>query len=1142
MKKFISCFLFLLLLKISYGEWIPEKIFDSYIKVSNSVETPHFTWAKPYGGKKLRILVIGPAWGQRESVELMERFDFDVEVIMTQTKNLLVKDNTYGAPAFWRRDKKIEEIDKKLKEKYDVIIIGAFDWGKLLTKYRYEILKKIYNGTGLVYISPPQNEELNHLFKKGLIKDVSFLIRGIPGEMLTVFKNKQLNSLINAGTFGKGKWVALKYRVGHTNQILTPGIHPYEDDWEYEYYMSFLGRVIFWVSGIEKKVFLTGEKPDEFTSENMPSEITIFFKNFTEAESLDVKISLCRTYNSKFMYLKPVSVKSPSGKIVWFKTTLPVLPEGKYIINLVFSSDGKTYDWSSFPISINSKNSVKSVNLEKVYYKKGEAIKGTVLLKKPLTGYTLTLKFYDNFGRILWEKFFKNGKDTFHFRIIPPVPYKTSIHYIKASLEKQGKEISVLRKEISITGREKPVFPVLFWSEPQTDYISKKIYQFYSKLGLTGRFVRIDFLKVKDFPEFLAKTNLFSVPMFPAYSPGEVEQTKIGPIHKECFHNPAFLQEQEATARRIAEQWEKYDVFYYTDGSDKSMHGNCFCQHTLKEFRRYLKKKYRTIQKLNKIWGTNYNDWEEIIPDTLSKAMKTGNFASWVELTRFMEASYAEYMGTIQNVLKKVNPEAILGPDGFGRLNSVDGADWWKILSEVGQFNLYTYQDPPQLEICRSLAKNFPNVKYRTIYWGSYTQHFPDETFMKSIPWYALLHNYNGLFWWVADGKITYPCAQGTIIAPDMRITYPFYLSYQGILKIREGIFHLINDAKRDNCGIAIHYSKTAIYAAEAHKSTGYYVASCTGFEKLLEDMGYQYDYVASQQIEKGILKNFKVLILPFTLALSEKEAEEVKKFVLNGGILISGVKPALYDYYLRPVKYGSLLYSIIAEPGRPLKAGKGTSLILKSSVINYPGERKTEKGKVLRERIYTFLKNRGVLPVCNIKQFRQKAGLPEIETIKFTIENVPVLSFVNYRNTGINFDVILDKPMYVYELVKHNFYGKKKDIPVSLKNGEAAIYVLLNSRIKGAGLSIPGQARRGKPFVFQAKLNSSEKLPGIFKYSVRDPGGKEILLYGGVIKGEKGEAIGKIPFALNDKPGEWKIEVKELISGITVSKKFLLK
>jgi len=64
------------------------------------------------------------------------------------------------------------------------------------------------------------------------------------------------------------------------------------------------------------------------------------------------------------------------------------------------------------------------------------------------------------------------------------------------------------------------------------------------------------------------------------------------------------------------------------------------------------------------------------------------------------------------------------------------------------------------------------------------------------------------------------------------------------------------------------------------------------GWTKLIEDLGLQYEFVGARQIEEGKLtrNEYRVLILPQSLAVSAREVDQLRQFVQAGGDLDRGL------------------------------------------------------------------------------------------------------------------------------------------------------------------------------------------------------------------------------------------------------------
>jgi hypothetical protein len=67
---------------------------------------------------------------------------------------------------------------------------------------------------------------------------------------------------------------------------------------------------------------------------------------------------------------------------------------------------------------------------------------------------------------------------------------------------------------------------------------------------------------------------------------------------------------------------------------------------------------------------------------------------------------------------------------------------------------------------------------------------------------------------------------------------------------------------------------------------------------RTIKDLGLQFDFVSSEQVEQGGLVSgkYRVLILPLSLALSSKEVKNIEGFVQAGGVVIADAAAGLMD------------------------------------------------------------------------------------------------------------------------------------------------------------------------------------------------------------------------------------------------------
>ena len=102
---------------------------------------------------------------------------------------------------------------------------------------------------------------------------------------------------------------------------------------------------------------------------------------------------------------------------------------------------------------------------------------------------------------------------------------------------------------------------------------------------------------------------------------------------------------------------------------------------------------------------------------------------------------------------------------------------------------------------------------------------------------------------------------------------------------------------------------------------------------KLLEDLGFQYDFISYLDVEEGMIdlsRKFKVILLPRTICLSNREAQALKQFVYDGGTLIADYLCGVMDEHGKGYGKGILddLFGILRNESVGYMNGSGISEI----------------------------------------------------------------------------------------------------------------------------------------------------------------------------------------------------------------------
>jgi hypothetical protein len=91
-----------------------------------------------------------------------------------------------------------------------------------------------------------------------------------------------------------------------------------------------------------------------------------------------------------------------------------------------------------------------------------------------------------------------------------------------------------------------------------------------------------------------------------------------------------------------------------------------FSDHSLDGMRDWLKNRYGTLAALNREWGTKFDDWELVTPDTTRDAMKRAdqNYSSWGDFKEWMDIAFAHALKVGVDAIHSVDPHALVGIEG----------------------------------------------------------------------------------------------------------------------------------------------------------------------------------------------------------------------------------------------------------------------------------------------------------------------------------------------------------------------------------------------------------------------------------------------------------------------------------------------
>lgn len=383
---------------------------------------------------------------------------------------------------------------------------------------------------------------------------------------------------------------------------------------------------------------------------------------------------------------------------------------------------------------------------------------------------------------------------------------------------------------------------------------------------------------------------------------------------------------------------------------------------SLSWFREWLKGVYKDVERLNAQWGTRFQSFEQVMPQGFEEIRKRvsgdrlldWNLSPWMDFRHFMDFQFASVLSDLTRYANTLDPKT---PAGFvgGQAPSPWGGYDYAMLSRTVQW-MEAYDIHGTNEILRSFWNEERRPRVQTFF--STKNKKLDSWFL----WYYLLHgNQAAIAWpegWFRTGEHD--------IAPHVSALKDTFEAIQG------PVSEIIVDpeTKFDADPIGIYYSHPSIQAGWAmdalvHGRTWTNRKSSVDNDnqsagvlrnvwcKTLEDLGFQYDFVSYLDVREGgaDLSKFKVVLLPKTVCLSDREAEALRSFVEQGGTLVADHLCGLFDGHGKARKAGVLddLFGVRRNDGAGYMNGKGLAEIDGEKYRRHFAERFTHHDGALR-------------------------------------------------------------------------------------------------------------------------------------------------------------------------------------------------
>jgi len=177
---------------------------------------------------------------------------------------------------------------------------------------------------------------------------------------------------------------------------------------------------------------------------------------------------------------------------------------------------------------------------------------------------------------------------------------------------------------------------------------------------------------------------------------------KFGGRHNSCPNSPVYRKYSSLLAGKIAERYKEHPALIVWHISNE-YGGYCYCDNCAEAFRVWLKKRYSTIEKLNKawytsFWGHTFYDWDEIVPPNALSEEWGGNRTNFQSISldyrRFQSDSMLECYRLEYDAVREHSKDIKITTNMMGTYPELDYFEWAKYIDVISWDNYPSIDTP----------------------------------------------------------------------------------------------------------------------------------------------------------------------------------------------------------------------------------------------------------------------------------------------------------------------------------------------------------------------------------------------------------------------------------------------------------------
>jgi beta-galactosidase len=345
----------------------------------------------------------------------------------------------------------------------------------------------------------------------------------------------------------------------------------------------------------------------------------------------------------------------------------------------------------------------------------------------------------------------------------------------------------------------------------------------------------------------------------------------------------------------------------------------CFCPHTLAKFRDWLRKKYGSLEALNRAWYRTFDSWDQVEPPRYGTILSYTDFIDWKTF-----------------VAQKLEDDL--------RMKATAAADG----TSPRGFRVSSHSDVPAVLLSPLSGYGSPDDWWMARAVDHYGTSIYPKHASSTAPWspVRLMSGLDGIRsaagdrgWWIGELQAGQGATGVRVANPvteaDVRLWgwatvsrgarsisyyayYPMSSGYEsngyGLIELdgsvtprarAAGTFadvigrnaNLFTELRPERSQVAIVYNRLSHMAGGNTVGPGQTARSAlVGAYRALYNENIQADFLHADEIAGGQLSAYKAVYFPYPIMMSQGVVEGLKAYVSGGGVLISEARPAWND------------------------------------------------------------------------------------------------------------------------------------------------------------------------------------------------------------------------------------------------------